>query len=445
MKPDLFYDQFPSLDTFTLGKINFFKVFYNAWSGLESKTLSKHTLSKTYSASYLLKHWGKYVSNCILGKHRGKILFYTTSTNRIVEDGGVFFDQYAATIINDTNRSDFVIWEDYLEEKQPKANLMVWYGFLWRGLLRSIAVKVTLLTLSRKIRQFWETNQQGLSRLGFTEEQTRGILIDFFLRYSGFLFWLFLSRPIRVLFLCHYGREPFIAACGSLNIPCIELQHGHITQEHSKYSYPRIDPRISEIALFPDEMWTWGKFWSENLQLGQFPAKIRKFGYYVYWPKHTEIEHKPVILITSQWTVTTEIIALIEHLLANIHHTDYEIWIKPHPQEAIEDFSSVAEEPRVVIKRDSVYHLLPQASIHITVYSTTAYEALRFGVPKNFVLLTEEYEAQSLAIANSGAAYVLKKTDLPWDNLAGIELMPASYFFSEIAHNLLQCKQLCSD
>lgn len=217
--------------------------------------------------------------------------------------------------------------------------------------------------------------------------------------YDESIFWLKILEvlnPNKIYMICHYHREGLIFAAKKLKIKVIEYQHGLIAKSDIFYNFP---PKIKEIkkdCLFPYEIITFGTYWSDMLSSGNFIAnnkiKVEKFSIYSRKeinPYEKEffsklINNKKIILVTTQTYLSTIFINYIDNLI-RILSDEYCIVIKPHPKESISEYSKYVNQRNVFVSVFPIDILFIKAEIHITIYSTTAFDALRHGLATYFI------------------------------------------------------------
>ena len=81
---------------------------------------------------------------------------------------------------------------------------------------------------------------------------------------------------------------------------------------------------------------------------------------------------------TTQTFLSSNFINYIDELI-QILDDDYCIIIKPHPKENINEYNKYNNVKNILVSEISIEFLLRKADIHITMYSTTAFDALRHG------------------------------------------------------------------
>ena len=213
---------------------------------------------------------------------------------------------------------------------------------------------------------------------------------------SFFFNKLFCYSKIKKVFLCCYYNIPSFAICHAANthgISSIEVQHGQQGDLHPFYSNWTNYPRKS-YTLLPSTFWVWGTLsakrimkWAKEkhkIVIGGNPSLLDKsFEKYLLSLPQQKVKK---ILISSQIKVP-----LPEFLYEAISERLDITWtFRLHPKEEV-DFNDVREMliTRLGLERNWTIELSSSSNyldsvcnhdLHITGWSTTAYEALNAGV-----------------------------------------------------------------
>lgn len=231
----------------------------------------------------------------------------------------------------------------------------------------------------------------------FDENELRHIAYGLTVFYNQFRFWnhCFCKQTPKAAFLLgHYHHEGLILACKLHNIHVIELQHGLISKEDIFYVMPEQFAKIRDKALFPDSIYTYGEYWSEVLRSGFEFGKnqIHTLGYYLFEEPSPSIEEsnfllkfinsRPVVLITTQPALHRYFLKYISNWInfINEKHLEVAIIVKLHPAEEQKWYDSLRLFDNVLVTRLRIELLFSFADLHVTSYSTTVYDSLRFGV-----------------------------------------------------------------
>ena len=243
--------------------------------------------------------------------------------------------------------------------------------------------------------------------------------------------------PNLVVVVVGYGSENLIEACGELDIPVTELQHGVIYEDHFGYSYP--GSRTKET--FPDYLLVWGEFWKDAIETPLSDDRVIPVGYpYLEQTKqqYENVEPDNQILFISQGTIGAE---LSQFALEVAQHPDidYEVRYKLHPGEYDRWESEYpwlvnAEAPITIIdgSEPPLYELFAESNVQIGVGSTAVYEGLLFG------LETYVYDCEGSTVLQpliyEGSAELISTTDELVDSLgSGASAFNKEYYFEQHA------------
>lgn len=192
--------------------------------------------------------------------------------------------------------------------------------------------------------------------------------------------------------ICHYHKEGEILALKRNNVKVCELQHGLISEKDIFYALPPKTRDIVHKGLFADEILVFGEYWKKTLLKGEEygEEKIRIIGNYFYEEQqklNRELEEiingKQVVLVTTQTFLDQEFIRFVRRLVENqeIFYKDCLILVKPHPYEDKGIYErAFANNSNVKVVYFPTSVLFNRIKTHVSVYSTTLYEALRYDV-----------------------------------------------------------------
>jgi hypothetical protein len=204
----------------------------------------------------------------------------------------------------------------------------------------------------------------------------------------------------KAFFVCHYHKEGLILALKRANIQCIELQHGLIAEQDIFYVFPAQVKAIKDKSLFADELWVYGAYWKKVVLKGtEYNSnQIKTIGYYLFenmvenLPAIEYSESDKVVVITTQTFLHKEFIDFTIRFYENqaAIGNKLTVLVKPHPAEDtniyIKAFQKFEDIKVVTIP---INELFSRFKIHISVYSTTLFDALRYGV-KNYVFMVPQ-------------------------------------------------------
>jgi len=243
----------------------------------------------------------------------------------------------------------------------------------------------------------------------------------------------------------HYHREGMILALKKKNIEVVELQHGLISPEDIFYMLPQQVTTIRDRALFSDRIFTFGDFWANRLKKGAEFAEeqIDTFGFYPYENteltqpflenEYPKIKGKKVILITTQTFLEELFISYTKQLSEQLIQSGDKaiILLKTHPMEKREHYQSLWNISNVLHPEESVEALFSIADVHISIFSTTLYDALRYGVSANFSLQVPEWKDYIDSVLESGVAAPLRLDENPLDKMDANDQQEASNYYKK--------------
>lgn len=257
----------------------------------------------------------------------------------------------------------------------------------------------------------------------FTTSEKDYILSALHVFFEGFLFHyrLMKNTPIkRVYFIAHYHNEGLIAACEKLNILSVEIQHGLIAENDLYYVYPKEFKEAINDAFFPSRFLLYGPYWKEVLKQGSEynEERVAIAGNYLAAGQSPTIrtgEKENIILIGAQKNMEGDYIPYLRHLKSTFSHSDWRIIVKLHPLEKeITAYQALEGGAMSIAPADvRLDDLLSRSKIQISIYSTTLYDALGYGVV-NFSLQKYGYAQDYAAdIVKHRVAYPILFNDDP--------------------------------
>lgn len=418
-----FFEPITDASLFYFKGYNLLKIFYNKY--LDMAITRNQDSWQVNQRSKIAKAWYWFWQSLLLfikafllrrGSYKKPpVLFYGPS-GRHFQIEGITYDLYNKNIVDVWGRQQFIIIEKTPDDhpKQYNADLyteglrfwatLFYYLLAWFPLVDDFSAK------GKKIAMKY-------SHLNLTTTQATQITTRFYSMFLLYGFLLDLLKPGQAIVVCYYGKEAFIAACKTRNIPVTELIHGTITRSHPHYNFSANGRILLDDRLLPDHLLVYGPYWKEVAVAGNFlPSRqIRIIGYYLKVPPILRIpttHQKMTILIAGQPTIQESLISYIVFLKQNLEPKDWQIIIKPHPNENPAGYTPVLEEDFVQLTMANTYSLLAQADIHIGVYSSVVFEAGRYKLA-NYTLLVEPYLTFCQEIVETGIARPLALNELP--------------------------------
>jgi hypothetical protein len=218
--------------------------------------------------------------------------------------------------------------------------------------------------------------------------QIRSALHIFFEEFRVYYNLLKDQPTKKLLFICHYHNEGLIAAARILGIESIELQHGLIASNDLYYVYHEQFASVIGKSFFPEKIVVYGPYWKRILENGcEFHShQIFVAGDYLYRSERTDsnsTEKENLLLVCAQKNMHDDYTSYVRELMVHMSaHSDWKVIVKLHPLEKNKEAYYVLQELGVEIRdiETPLDVLMAKAKIQISIYSTTFYDALGFGV-----------------------------------------------------------------
>jgi hypothetical protein len=424
MAPSGFLDIVTDPDVFDFGAFNLFKVFH-------VHHLFDHQLTRLGAANKAITRRARLalllrrvvslckglavVTRLRLANRRGAANLFYGASGRLSQIGEITYDLYNYRVVSALGRERFIIMDDLDDHAaktfRPDLHLED-FGVAFR-----MAGLISKVMWRRRMQAFAGRVVTAYPELGFSAKEVTGILTIFCGHYLVSRLLINLLAPACAVLICQYGREAFIAACKSASLPVTELMHGSAAGANSFYHYPASYARLFDQALFPDRVGTFGEYWRQSLIRDSiFPAgSVVVAGYYLKVPsiaRAARRDHKSVLLITTQPTVQRQLKNYVNFLKQRLDPNLWQLIIQPHPSEDRGFYRELAQEDFVVLSERGTYENLAQCHVHVSVYSTVLFEAVRYGIA-NYVLWVPEVIDRCEDIVRTGVALPLLQDELP--------------------------------
>ena len=238
--------------------------------------------------------------------------------------------------------------------------------------------------------------------------------------------------PELVVLVVSYGRETFIEACKSQDVPVVELQHGVVHEHHFGYSFS--GPRTK--TTFPDYFLAFGEFWKESVEFPIPDSRVIPVGYPFLEQsieEYSKTESTDKMVFISQGTVGKELsnfaLEVERHpnfdydIVYKLHPGEYDRWRTEYPWLKNADFEIVQNEKRL-------YRLFSEAIAQVGVGSTAIYEGLAFDL-NTFLYDCPGAEALQPLVDDGVATLISSPDELP-TNLGNAKPdFDRSYYFAE--------------
>jgi hypothetical protein len=419
-----FLDIVTDPEVFDFGAFNLFKVFhvYHLFDrqlsrfGAANKPIARPArLALRLRRAVSLCRGLAVVTRLRLANGRGKANLFYGASGRLSQIGEITYDLYNYRVVSALGRERFIIMDD-LDDRAAKTYRPDLHLENF-GLAARMAGLISKIVWRRRMQAFAGRVVTAYPELGFSTEEVIGILTTFCGHYLVNRLLISLLAPARAVLICQYGREAFIAACKRARLPVTELMHGSAVGANSFYHYPASYARLFDRALFPDRVGTFGEYWRQSLIRDSiFPeGSVVVAGYYLKVPsvaRAAQRDHKSVVLVTTQPTVQRQLKAYVHFLKQRLDPSRWQLIIQPHPSENREIYRELAQDDFVVLSEKGTYENLAQCHVHVSVYSTVLFEAVRYGIA-NYVLWVPEVIDRCEDIVRTGVALPLLQDELP--------------------------------
>jgi hypothetical protein len=252
--------------------------------------------------------------------------------------------------------------------------------------VRNHALTIRSKAMLREVKKVLRKSRASNKFTGPELQQIQSQLHIFFEGFRLFDNFIGESTVKNCLFENHYHREGMIAALKAHGVKTIEIQHGLIARNDLYYVYDKYAATSANKAFFPDVLLTYGSYWRNVVLAGHehTSESVQVVGDYTSfsWPNVQEGHRGKILLITAQKNMADDYVRYIEDLAGRVEqsHADWKITVKLHPKEPqIEKYTEAFERSKIVdlIGNETGLHdALSKASIHLSIYSTTLYDAI---------------------------------------------------------------------
>lgn len=323
-----------------------------------------------------------YKSPFVGGEHEA--LFFGHPRRKLGEDG-YWWDLYCDPILSSLEL-DYQYFEyDYqLDHASPaKTERRRYVDFInYSGTVRKMLVPYDLDATDVALLEDVEADIED--RFGCridVVESVRDALADRQVTYPLYKFALRRVDPRIAVLVVSYGKESFVEACRALDVPVVELQHGTVHDYHMGYSFPGERTK----RTFPDYFFSFGPFWTENVEFPVPESRLFDVGYpylEAQAEQYADVDPTGSIVFVSQGSIgerlskfAVEVADLVEadrEVVYKLHPGEYDRWRSEYPWLEDADVRVIAEE------RPTLYRLFAEATAQVGVYSTAVYEGLMF-------------------------------------------------------------------
>lgn len=204
-----------------------------------------------------------------------------------------------------------------------------------------------------------------------------------------------------------YFQQHVTGAARDLGIPVVELQHGTITPYHLGYSYPG----RPSVAGQPDELWCFGRYWTETVEL---PAGMstRVVGSPVVRRGLSVVKEPSLVLFCSQGTIGARLFSCALDLARS--RPSLRVVFRLHPSELVGDYTLDGAPENLSLSSGDVretYELMAAATVQVGVSSTTLFEGMALGC-RTVVMSLPGWEYMAPAVDRGDALLVHTASEL---------------------------------
>lgn len=287
----------------------------------------------------------------------------------------------------------------------------------------------------------------------FTAHELKNIRVSvqqFLIQYACWAQLLRNSKASRAYLWPHYHREGCIAALRQNGLQVNELQHGLIAEEDIFYGFPAGVKAAKKNMMFADRIFVYGEFWKQQVLKGNAytDEQITVSGYFPFVPANDEkktahyralFPGKKIVLVTTQTFLHETFVKYVKFLSEDIlrKKEEYAILVKLHPAEKREVYSGIESLENVKIVNDSIDTLLRAADLHVSIYSTTMFDAIRSGVP-NFSIYHPDLAEYIEMFEREGISTVIQPDENPIDHSSGeAQRKDVAWYYAPFDTNVL--------
>ncbi len=280
--------------------------------------------------------------------------------------------------------------------------------------------------------------------LGLTQEEQQCIdywLMVHFAEYCMYGQMLDEVKPSKCMLVCHYHNEGLIQACRERGIETIDCQHGLISAEDLYYCYPAYVSEFKSKALFSDKIFVYGEYWKHRLlnQGNEFAEQsIVVKGDYFYYPeadvsasefKDLKSQYESVVLITTQTWMVKAYCDYVDDLLKMDGSDKRCFLVKIHPRNDVREYEQILYYENVIVTKADLNLCFEVSDIHISIYSTTLFDALKFPGLINYTLFHPSAVQYAEEMARDGIAAPLGMSEVPWEKeYSGSDVDPEKFY-----------------
>ncbi len=327
-------------------------------------------------------------NNALSGDYKKNVLIFNHPRKKNID--GKFIDIYTNYFANTLDESEYEILElPYLgKHLGEENNNTIYLDQLW--LKKLIKNKFSVIFLDKEESDTIKRLEKIITN-NFKISINIKLLIkneikSFKCKYDFYKKLLDKRKPKKIFLVVSYARAPLVSAAKEKKIDVIEFQHGVIHPYHMGYNYPDVS---DELEYFPDEIYSFGKYWKDTVDFPIDDDKIKLYGF-----PHLKRQRKKFkdvsknenqILFISQGTIGKKLSKIAYATAKKL--PNYDFIYKLHPGE----YNRWKNKYKSLIKAESLnnfkvvdnnnkdlYHYFAESEYQVGVYSTAIYEGLAF-------------------------------------------------------------------
>lgn len=196
-------------------------------------------------------------------------------------------------------------------------------------------------------------------------------------------------RP-QALLLGDQSNYALVAAARERGVQVIELQHGIADRNHPTYAWTTYARAYRRRMPLPDRIFLYGDHWRRELSAGGFWGDALRVTGSAHVDEHRRRlvrDEGTTVVFTAQGLETKKAAVWLAAAMKDVGPS-VRLFVRLHPYYAggRDDFTSVlGSDPRVQVlsghESPSTYELLARAHLHVSISSSTHYDAVGLGVP----------------------------------------------------------------
>ncbi len=368
---------------------------------------------------------------------------------KVKNEKGVLVSLYFENIIRHLGKQNVL----FMSEQRDASNPL--HDFYFPLLYKQAAIEPLTKDDEEILAQLKIAFKRIQSKTSLTYIETRrlkGAIEIFWRQYRSWRCILEKISPEKAYLISLYQKEFVILALKRKGIKSIELQHGLISSEDIFYVYPEIISSVRSKALFADEIFVYGEYWKQVLLEGAeyLSNQIKILGDYTYRNKvlsedlktlleNENIKEKEIILVSVQKNLEASFEEYIHWLSSDLISRNLPaiVLVKLHPNSKSE-MASILRLKNVHLVDFNIEQLLMVTDYHISIYSTTLYDALLFNVKGNFSLYDKNCIDYISKFVESGVSVLLQRNENPLDLKSKVSSAPQhESIFASLNLNLL--------